>query len=134
MINTHAVINDRVEDSNDYEGGDAALPSNQDVEADPTLDEAGPGDKDVEIDPSISDFQLQTGSSTFMSDRFPESEVVVNTTGQDLIKKSKDDSTASVSIAPGEGKIPTNIMRDNTWDINAFPNMFPTGRFGMKYE
>ena len=33
---------------------------------------------------------------------------------------------ASVSIAPGEGQIPSDIMRDYDWDIKAFPHLHNT--------
>ena len=49
-----------------------------------------------------------------------------NTTQQPNVR-----NPSSVSLAPGEGKIPTNIMRDENWDINAFPLLFPSGQFGL---
>ena len=43
-----------------------------------------------------------------MTDKYPE--ISVNT-------------EASVSIAPGEGQIPTDILMDYEWDIKAFPHL-----------
>ena len=37
-------------------------------------------------------------------------------------------------IAPGEGKVPSNLMRDTDWDINAFPTLFPNGKFGLNFK
>ena len=45
--------------------------------------------------------------------------------------KQKSSSRETISIAPGEGKYPSNLMRNNDWDINAFPHLFPSGKFGM---
>ena len=36
--------------------------------------------------------------------------------------------------APGESKIPTNLLRERNWGINAFPNLYPTGRYGTDYN
>ena len=38
----------------------------------------------------------------------------------DCLPGCRCNNTNSYSIAPGEGKIPSNMMRDNDWDINAF--------------
>ena len=48
----------------------------------------------------------------------------------DCLPGCRCNNTNSYSIATGEGKIPSNMMRDNDWDINAFPHLHPTGRFG----
>ena len=34
----------------------------------------------------------------------------------------------------GEGKVPTNYMRDEHFDVKAFPCMHPTGRFGLHHK
>ena len=36
-----------------------------------------------------------------------------------------------MNFAPAEGKIPTNILKDDDWDINSFPNLHPTGKNKM---
>ena len=38
---------------------------------------------------------------------------------------------STTAVAPGERKIPTNIMTDPDWDIKTFPCSFPDGRNGM---
>ena len=41
----------------------------------------------------------------------------------------------SVIVAPGEGKVPKNILYDNDWDIKAFPHLnSPDGKFGLHYD
>ena len=39
-----------------------------------------------------------------------------------------------LSFAPGEGKIPTSILSEEDWDINSFPNIHPTGRYGLHHN
>ena len=41
----------------------------------------------------------------------------------------------SVTIAPGEGKVPKNILYDTDWDIKAFPALnSPDGKYGLHHE
>ena len=41
----------------------------------------------------------------------------------------------SVIVAPGEGKIPQNILHDDDWDIKAFPHInSPDGKYGLHFE
>ena len=49
----------------------------------------------------------------------------------DMIHQISSDQP--VSLAPGEDKIPANIMRDDHWDINAFPLFHPSGKYGLNY-
>ena len=37
-------------------------------------------------------------------------------------------------IAPGEGRIPTNWMRDKLFDVNSFPKHHPSGKYGVYQE
>ena len=40
----------------------------------------------------------------------------------------------SVILAPGEGKIPQNLLYDHDWDIKAFPHLnSPDGKYGLHY-
>ena len=41
------------------------------------------------------------------------------------------DSNDPVVVAPGEGKIPTNILKEDDWDIKSYPCLFPDGRNGL---
>ena len=61
-----------------------------------------------------------------------ELEVVVNNKSVP-IKISGDGSNASIKIAPGEGKIPTPIMREEHMDVRAFPRHHPTGKYGLNH-
>ena len=39
-----------------------------------------------------------------------------------------------IKIAPREGKIPTNQIRENCVDVRANPRHHPTGRYGLNYD
>ena len=82
---------------------------------------------------SVKRFQHDLRQETCMSDKYPEMSVVINKTDQQMNKKARDDSICSFPIAPGEGKIPTNLMRDTNWDVDAFPHLHPTGQFGLHH-
>ena len=77
-------------------------------------------DDDADI---IARYQYKRNPSAVMANQHPE-----------IMVKSSVTSTTSHSIAPGEGKIPTNLMRESTWDVDAFPNLHPTGKFGIHYN
>ena len=40
----------------------------------------------------------------------------------------------NITIAPGQGKNPLSILRDNYCEELAFPYLFPTGKFGYKVK
>ena len=41
----------------------------------------------------------------------------------------------SVIVAPGEGKVPQNVLHDDDWDIKAFPHLnSPDGKFGLHFQ
>ena len=63
----------------------------------------------------------------------PQTNLVVNTS-KNAIKKKLHKEGQVYEIAPGEGKIPTNWLREKTFDITAFPDLFPDGKFGFHYE
>ena len=70
----------------------------------------------VKKDP-IRKFQYEYSATTCMTNKFPET-----------------DSNSPLNFAPAEGKIPRNILKDEDWDINSFPNLHPTGRNKMFQE
>ena len=67
----------------------------------------------------IRKHQFDHDHSTTMVHKFPEAGITNNET---------------LTFAPGEGKIPTNILKDKNWDINSFPHLFPTGKNKMFQE
>ena len=41
----------------------------------------------------------------------------------------------SVIVAPGEGKIPQNVLHDDDWDIKAFPHLnSPDGKYELHFD
>ena len=52
-------------------------------------------------------------------------------------KDNETDDTGEppqVDFAPGEGQIPSNILKDDKWDIKTMPHLFPTGEWGLNEE
>ena len=82
---------------------------------------------------SVKKYQHDMRQTTCMTDKYPEMSMVVNKTKKTLDKKAHDDSIASFPIAPGEGKIPTSLMRDSNWDVDAFPHLHPSGQYGLHH-
>ena len=68
----------------------------------------------------VKKFQFKYNESLCMTDKYPEISVNTHT---------------SVKVAPGEGQIPKDIMRDDEWDIKAFPHLHnPDGTNGKDQE
>ena len=82
---------------------------------------------------SVQKYQAFNDVSCIVHD-FPEANIVVNTedSPKEVLAKDsiKDDK---VVLAPGEGKIPSNVMRKIGFDINAFPGLYPSGKFGLHF-
>ena len=53
---------------------------------------------------------------------------------EDRCLTSASKSIRNLDLAPGEGKIPSSLMRDEGWDIGGFPNLHPSGKFGLHHE
>ena len=54
-----------------------------------------------------------------------EAEMIINDTGKTIHNV--------VKIAPGEGKIPQNYLREENFDVKAFPRHHPTGSYGLDH-
>ena len=67
----------------------------------------------VKKDP-IRKFQFDYDKSVCLVDKFPEAAI--------------SDNPKEVSFAPGEGKVPENILMTDDWDIDAFPIKHPDGK------
>ena len=63
----------------------------------------------------------------------PTANIVVNNTKQTIKKRIKKTAPV-IEIAPGEGKIPTNWLREKDNDIDSFPELHPEGIYGLDYE
>ena len=80
---------------------------------------------DDELDTRVK-YQHDRGGATVLTDEYPETNITTPV--------SQEDKSSSFAIAPAEGKIPTSLMRDETWDTDGFPHLHPSGRFGLHYK
>ena len=51
-----------------------------------------------------------------------------------IIEKETGDGRTSVKVAPGEGMVPSNILREDDFDVKSSPRHHPTGNFGLHHE
>lgn len=63
----------------------------------------------------------------------PTAKVIVNNTNKTM-KKKVNKKDPIYEIAPGEGKIPSNWLREKDNDIDSFPELHVQGKFGFDYE
>ena len=63
---------------------------------------------------NIKNNQFDYDQNTSMTSEFPEAGL-----------------QPEISIVPGEGQIPTSILKDKQWDINSFPQLFPSRNNGI---
>ena len=63
----------------------------------------------------------------------PQTKMYINTTDKVINKKIKKNSNFTHTIAPGEGKLVSNWMRDDNFDVDAFPIHHSDGKYGLKY-
>jgi len=105
-----------------------------DEEFDAGLSEVQSSDESEKEMDNIRKSQLDLGEEMCLTNETPEEAVVSNISKVPMNKKSHYDSKAAFVIAPGESKIPTNLMREEHWDRKAFPCQLPSGRFGFHNE
>ena len=74
----------------------------------------------------IKKFQFDYDKSVCMTERFPEAVMT-----EPLAYSSESNQ---ISFAPGEGKIPENILQTDNWDSLAFPMKHPDGRNNLHQE
>ena len=72
---------------------------------------------------AVKNNQFDHDQHFLMANDHPESTCVTSSS------KSRKD----LNIAPGEGLMPTGLMRDETWDVDAFPQFHPSGKFGLNH-
>jgi hypothetical protein len=129
---------DIIFEDDDDEVEQESIPDDCNDQVDAILDELNnkedeEKEEDEEVD-SIRKFQVQGSSHTCMVPEDPASMVVVNTTKDTICKKTQRKSDQVYEIAPGEGKTPTNWLRETNFDVNAFPILHPSGKYGLNQE
>ena len=83
-------------------------------------DDEGSDDNDDRLE-AVKSHQFDQGQNFLMADDHPESRVQTS-------------SSKALHLAPGEGKIPSSLMRDDCWDIGGFPHLHPSGKFGLNHQ
>ena len=72
---------------------------------------------------SIRKYQIDYDESICLAENFPEAFYLEN-------KKEID----QISVAPGEGKVPENLLSSENWDALAFPMKHPDGRNNLHHK
>ena len=84
--------------------------------------------------PTIKKYQAQDDISCIEM-KNPQVNIVINNTKKAKTVPIKDSvRNKNVVLAPGEGKIPSAIMRTIDFDVKAFPLKHPSGNYGLDYE
>ena len=82
---------------------------------------------------NVKEFQSKQDDFTVLMPKEMTDEVEMNH-GKSQISRKRVGGKSSIQIAPGEGKVPTNILREDNFDVKAFPIHHPDGKFGLHYE
>ena len=127
MGNPHYLnINRRARDDSEF------LPTIPEVDEDSEEIDDVEGERNEIEAPQILDEQLHLSAfSTCMVPNDPQAQLIVNHTDC-TIEKTVGDTT--ITLAPGENKVPTNFLRDPNYEGKAFPNLFPTGKFDLGHK
>ena len=89
------------------------------IEEEELIDELEKEEEEYQREDPVQKYKFDFNGHTALLDQHPELDV------KDLIGNS------NTAVAPGEGKIPTNVMSDPDWDIKTFPCLYPDGKGGM---
>ena len=89
-------------------------------------------DNESKLD-AVRNFQGNYDSHTCLLPIDLDAQVVINES-PNTITKAKNEHAKGISIAPGEGKVPTNFLREDNIDVKAFPRHFPSGVNGIDHK
>ena len=92
--------------------------------------ESSDDEDDDQILQAVKQNQYRQDNNTFVIPDDTAPKIFVKTTSSE---KTKETEKNSIQIAPGEGKIPTNLMREEHFDVKAFPKHHPSGKFGLHH-
>ena len=108
----------------------------QDVEA-KLQDEFYSSDEDEnddDDDDSDAEYQKKDPVQKYKFDYVKSSVLLDNFPELDIDRDKNPAAIKSTVVAPGEGKIPTNIVTEKDWDIKGFPGLHPDGKCGLDAE
>ena len=71
----------------------------------------------------IRKYQFDYDTSVCLVDKFPEA----------ALPEPAGDNVNQIAFAPGEGKIPENILTTKNWDRDAFPMKHPDGKHNLHH-
>ena len=95
-------------------------------------DESDGFDNDDILD-AVKKGQSYHDSHTCLVPTNPEEDIVENDQNSVLYKKLRE-SGRSFPIAPGENKRPSNWCREEDFEVKAWPNLFPSGKYGLNHD
>ena len=81
---------------------------------------------DDKILPNVKEFQSEQDEFTCLMPRDLSDKIVMNTGKTNMIK-------GNIKIAPGEGKDVSDLLREEHFDVKAFPKHHPSGHFGLHH-
>ena len=102
-----------------------------DFEADGDIEEVGKEENDSILD-AVKQYQSNLQNHTCLMTEDMAAQVVVNKESVSMTI-STEKSNEVLKYAPGEGKIPSNRMREEHSDVKAFPCHPPTGQYGFNH-
>ena len=80
---------------------------------------------------AVRKWQYTQDGNVLMDNIFPENQINVHANDSSEIANIENEG---VSVAPGEGQMPTNILAEKDWDVKTFPHLFPNGKYGLYYS
>ena len=109
------------------------MAANQDDQLHAEEDEKDSDEDELEYieNDAVRKWQYTQDDNVLMDHMFPENEINVHADDSSEIANIENDG---VSVAPGEGQMPTNILSETDWDVKTFPHLFPNGRYGLHYK
>ena len=81
---------------------------------------------------SVKKYQSKQCNNTFLLPDDLTNELVENKGQTHITKTTK--GNGNIAVAPGEGKIPTNLLREEDFDVKAFPRHHPCGQYGLHHQ
>ena len=89
-------------------------------------EQEGDDDANDKILPNVKEFQSEQDEFTCLMPRDLSDKIVMNTGKTNMIK-------GNIKIAPGEGKDVSDLLREEHFDVKAFPKHHPSGHFGLHH-
>ncbi len=110
----------------------ANLKNDSDIDTDSSHSSSTDGlEEEIEEEEDNDDNHNMYTAATCMVHENPETLVVINKTNEVMRKQI---ASAEIEIAPGEGKVPTNWLKEQDFDVLSFPTLFPTGKYGCDFD